>query len=528
MQDAIGVPLLCPLIDQGIAFFMGNYAMGLDQPPMQSDSYNRYLSTHGFHPIIATSMTALGLAGVANICMDGGLKREALRWYSNALKMTNKALASPTEVKSDNTLLATMLLSVFEATNNDRSLMGWTNHVSGSASLLRMRGSGQFATPAGRRMYMQTVGLLTMKCMGMGLSLPDFVHELNMEVEKWEDKNDPANRFYHLHIQVIDFRAQIIHRQITSLPTIIDIALKIDAGAKAIFDGVNEEWRYETEYCDEGTPGIFGTCYHVYPHLAAAQTWNWVRYNRIYLHDIIRNTLIAGFATSPPVFVGSKYSRLLEESTETLYQMQSDILASIPQYLHDTPKVPTSYLPMSYLTTSQKCFSFAPTSTREGLSSPSTGSSPTSQTSTPSTTPDGSPKLLTNNFVKDYSKRPDWQLPATPHDRLPIIRVSGGYSSLWALYVAGATPVATPESQEYVLKSFERVGGEFGINQAKVLASALRIKIELDRGETRIFEEEESPREGKNPWGEQRADVRRGDANIVPVYMPTVGPHVED
>ena len=109
-------------------------------------------------------MTALGLAGTANIFMDRQLKREATTWYLNALKMTNKALTKPSEAKADSVLLATMLLSVFEATHNEKSFIGWMEHVSGSASLIRMRGLPQFQTPAGRRMYMQTVGLVAIQC----------------------------------------------------------------------------------------------------------------------------------------------------------------------------------------------------------------------------------------------------------------------------------------------------------------------------------------------------------------------------
>ena len=109
-------------------------------------------------------MTALGLAGTANIFMDRELKREATAWYLKALKLTNKALTKPVDAKADSVLLATMLLSVFEATHNERSFLGWMEHVSGSASLIRMRGLPQFKTPAGRRMYMQTVGLIAIQC----------------------------------------------------------------------------------------------------------------------------------------------------------------------------------------------------------------------------------------------------------------------------------------------------------------------------------------------------------------------------
>lgn len=557
ISGAIGVPLLSPLIDRGIAFFMMNYASGVDLPPLSSAAYNQHLSTFGFHPIVATAMTALGLAGTANLFMDNGLKREATTWYLNALKMTNKALTKPSEAKADHTLLATMLLSVFESTHNEFTFQGWLQHVQGSASLIRMRGLSQFQTPAGRRMYMQTVGLLAMKCMGMGIALPRFVHEMNKEVEKWEDGHDPGSRFFHVHIKVIDFRADILNHKLTDLRKIVDLALEIDKEAMEMFDAVDSDWDYVVETCGRGTPGVFGTEFHIYPHLAAAQTWNWLRYIRIYVHDILRNALIAGFSSTPPLFVGRKYMELLNDSTETLYKMQSDIFASMPQYLHDTPKVPPTWSDSTHMWRPQS------TPTSEGYSSPGTVDisvkSPT-YTLSPSpfpsptgtamgavkwgaTTPvasSGSPKTFISNFLQHQraSTIPEFRTPSIPNEQLPIVRVSGGYSSLWALYIAGSTPIASSESQAFVLSSLERVASEFGINQARVFASALRTKIELERTGISKMAEEEMLHGWDAGWYAALGDYQKvtlrnsalkgGEGGIAPVYMPRVGPHVDD
>lgn len=477
VQEYIGHPLLSPLIDQGINFFMMNYTLGLDQPPIQSAAYNRHLSTFGFHPLIATSMTALGLAGISNIFLDANFKREAMQWYLKALQMTNAALASPAEVKSDNTLFATLLLSLFEATSNEKSLAGWSNHVSGSESLIRMRGVKQFSTSAGRRMYKQVVGLVTMNCMGMGKGLPEYVLAMNKEVQKHESIDDPGYRFFYLQIDTINFRAQILHGEITDLHAIVERALELDEVAKSIFKGSGSEWDFEVIQTDYGTPGVFGNSYHIYPHIAAAQVWNWVRYTRIYIHDIIRNSLIVGFSMTPPIFVGARYIRLLEESQETLYRMQYDILASIPQHLHDTPKNLT-YMPQT------------------SSPSPSTGSLTSSDPSSA-----GSSRFFWSNFrVQDF--RSETMVEGVSDDRIPIVRISGGYSSLWALYVAGTTPIATPESQEFVLKSMNRIASEFGINQAKILANCLKLKVHLDST-------------GQVPY------------EIVPSYLPKEGEHYE-
>lgn len=439
VQDAIGMPLLFPLIDQGITFFMMNYTIGLDQPPLHSKTYNQHLSTYGFHPIIATAMTALGLSGIGNIYNDSSYRDEAFRWYLKALNLTNKALTSTAEAKSDSTLLGTMLLSNFEATSNDESLEGFINHILGTTALLRMRGKQQFSTPAGRRMYMQSVGVLTMLQMGRGEHMPDFVHHLNGESEKYED-DSPGDLFYHLQIETIDFRADVIHDKMTDYYAIIDRALEIDARALKIVEGLGENWSYEDVPVSPGTPGVFGDTYHIYPHLEAAQTWNWIRYNRIYLHDIIRNTLLAGFATRPPIFTGKRYARLLQESTDTLYDMQAGIIASIPQHLYDTPR------------------SFR-------------------DVSLPVLAAPNQHRYFWSNFSPNYvDDKPNPEVD----ERLPIVRISGGYSSMWALYLAGTTPIASPESQEFILSSFRRIKSEFGINQAQVLENVMRRKMRLD------------------------------------------------
>ncbi|KAF2469147.1 uncharacterized protein BDR25DRAFT_343927 [Lindgomyces ingoldianus] len=462
----IEAPLLGPLIDQGINFFMSHYALGLDEPPIQSVSYHRHLSTNGFHPVVATSMTALGLAGIANILRDGYLRKEATRWYSKALNMTNSALAHPAEVKSDNTLLSTILLSVYEQTSNEKSFAAWSNHVEGSASLIRVRGRDQFTTPAARRMYMQIVSLLVMNCMGRGEAIPEFIHEMNKQVVEHEDPKNPMNKFYHLNIKAIDFRAQIINGKLTDLHAILDRALELDALARGIFDDVGSSWDPEVVEVEEGTPNIFGTFYHIYPHHSASQTWNWTRYNRIYFHDIIRNTLILGFSMSPPAFVGSYYALLLEESTRTLYEMQAGILASVPQHLHDTPKISLS--------------------------------SPSAAIPTPTSSNSNQARFIWSNFRN--ATAPEFPQPSGSTERLPKLRVSGGYSFFWSIYIAGATSIATPKVHEYVLRSLTRLSEEFGVNQAKVLVSALKLKIQMDQNGTQGFEVVPSylPREGEH------------------------------
>jgi hypothetical protein len=459
------IALLAPLVDQGITFFMAHHAIGLDQPSIASSEYNRYLSTDGFHPLISASMTALGLAGVANLYMDPALKQEATKWYLKAIKMANAAISSTTEARKDTTLVGVNLLTMFEATNNEETLSGWSHHVDGASLLIKVRGEDQIHSAAARRLYLHTVGLLTINCMGKGIPIPKYINRINEKMAKHLDRNDPRTAFFFLHLETANLRAHILNDEPVDLEEIIDRALELDTTAAAIFENVPHDWRYDTVPCFEGVPGVFGHYYHVYHTHSAAQTWNWVRYNRIYFHDIIRNCILAGFANSPPTLTGARYAELLGSSAQKLQQLQGDIIASMPQFLHDTPM------------TTPRNF---------GQSLASTPVFATPPPSPPRAEPMGDTKRFFQNFENEMIDLPhDLLNKKSSVDRIPLVRVSGGYSTVWALYVAGSMPTASAESQDFVLHCFDRIDREFGIKQARVFGHALRLKRKMDNsGET--------------------------------------------
>jgi hypothetical protein len=426
LQLGPGIHITPSLVDQGISFFMSYYCTGIDQPPTHSEAYHTHLASHGFHPLVATSMTALGIAGVANLHLDSRLKREATRWYLDAIKMVNTAISSPKEVKADSTLASINLLSMFEATNNDHTLDGWINHVDGAASLIKLRGMDQFSTAAGQRMYLHTVGLLTMNCMGRGMPLPQYIHDMNTEIMKHLDNTDPRNRFFFLHTKTINLRARILNQEMFSLEDMIQSALELDGIAVSIFTGQGPEWDYDVVYCNK-QERIFENFYHIYPTAIAAQTWNWMRYNRIYFHDIIRNSILAGFAASPPMLIGQKYHEQMEESTRTLYKLQSDIIASMPQFLHDvSPVVPPKTNDQPGNEPVPTPGPFTPLSDSVAANLPANCRGPL--------------KSFDRNFRGEGELLGKRLLGnGAVNDRLPIVRVAGGYSTVWALYVVRQT-----------------------------------------------------------------------------------------
>jgi hypothetical protein len=445
--------LVVPIIDQGINYFLSRYSIGTDEPPVHSRDYHRHLATYGFHPLIATAMTALGLAGVANIYTDATLKRKATSWYFNAIRMTNKAISSPDQVKSDTTLLAIMLLGLFEATFNEQSFEGWSNHVKGAAALINVRGAQQMSTLPGRRMYLQSVALLALNCLGAGESLPPYVDDLNQELIQHLNVNDPRERFFFFNNNIINFRAELLRNSTISVQEIITRALELDEVAKRTFENAGPEWTYEQILKTSDSPLVYADFYHIYPSLSAAQTYNWWRYSRIYLHDIIRSAILAGLSATPLVLDEVTAAMQLRISNKVLQDMQSEILASMPQFLHDVPIVkPHRKTPVKL----------------SHLPSPSSSLV--------------KPKSISDNFPTQAIpfRNPVDEIKPNTH-RLPILRVSGGHSTIWAVYISGSMPTATPASQEFSRKCLWRFKTEFGINQAKVLARSLDALIEKGR-----------------------------------------------
>jgi len=61
----------------------------------------------------------------------------------------------------------------------------------------------------------------------------------------------------------------------------------------------------------------------------------------------------------------------------------------------------------------------------------------------------------------------------------PTIRFSGGYFLIWPLYVAGSMRISTPEVREFCVKNLRYIGTYMGIEHANLLASIMQQKIPI-------------------------------------------------
>ncbi|MCJ1390213.1 hypothetical protein MMC18_003071 [Xylographa bjoerkii] len=470
---------LAPTIgERATGYFYANYVVGADGP------WDDILDDN-----MAASVKALGLAGFSNAAHAPDIMIEAREQYLRAIRLTNAALRSPVDVKKDSTLLAILILGMFETVTgrNQRSIKAWASHVNGAAALLKVRGPQQMTTPGGRRMFAQVTSSLVTTCIQYRLKLPDHILELKNEATKYQEPDDPIWLFIDFMITFTNFKASVQHKEITDPSVIHARALELDRLFLSICSNVPPGWEYKIIYTDADPDVIYAGYYHVYHDFLIAQIWNGMRTFRIMLHEIIQDVLRAWLDSLPELQVEqgcaarcqnstvlssqnqvnilastplihrdytsndrAAFLAQLHQSTKISYQLQSDILASIPQHLGYVSKPDTQ--------PSQD--------TSNGLDDTSLSL----------------PKILWSNFSNKHPyPYPATSSPSSSPHHLPLLRMTDGYALLWPLYLAGIMDIATEPAQRWVVETLRSIARSTGTQQAFVLADMVEQKITLNK-----------------------------------------------
>jgi hypothetical protein len=363
-------------------------------------------------------MLAVGLASYAHTAKAPSLMDNARRQYVKAVQLTNEALKSPKDVKEDSTLVAIMILGIFEAVTGSKSasLKNWEDHVNGAAAVIKLRGREQLHSIASRRMLVQATSSLSSTCIQRGVALPEYIGELMAEIRKLFPNRDPAFVVQEIMIEYASFNASIRDGSCSDPKAIIDRALELDGVLFELFTNLPQGWEYTAVSTNVASDMVYNGRYHVYYDHWIAQNWNAMRVLRILLHERIRDTLLSGFSTKPPIFYKSEHTAQFQMSIDVCYELQADILATVPQHLGLFPR-PEVF--------SENDFSMA-----KGL------------------------KPKPRDHMKDVLSVP----------------MSSGHFLVWPLWFAGVMDNATEPIRQFVVKNLKFIGLDMGIKQALVLA----------------------------------------------------------
>ena len=431
--------------DLATGFFFSNYVIEVKGPTRgHLDHLHDIYNTYDMDENLLASMKAVGLAGYSHVTHSPQLMKGARRQYTKALRLTNEALASPTEAKKDSTLLAIMILGIFETVTgyNQKSFVAWSQHIKGAAALVSIRGTEQLRTPAGRRMFIQVCTNLLICCIQRRLPVPTHILEMRAEAARLIQIFEPGWFVQEYMIVFANFRSDVRIGVISDPQEIISKAMEIDGKLLELFSVVPPGWEYETIHTDTADPDlVYNGCYHVYYDHWVAQLWNGVRIVRMLLNEQVRELILAGLAAKPPQFLGPEYTAQVQISTDIILQMQADVLASVPQHLG---------------------FAGVKRAVSKTLLSLSSEPSPEK----------GQPKawFLWNDFINSTDSVGS---PSQIRSETPMIRAAGGYFLMWPLFTCGVIDLAPPSTQRWVAGLLRYIGDTMGIRQALIIAKVV-------------------------------------------------------
>ena len=458
----MGYSIMPTVEDRALTYFVCNYNDGIRVPGEGFfDHLDLYYSSISATDPLVTSIKAVGLAGYAHHVQSTKLVNASRYQYIQAVQLTNNALRSPEDAIKDSTLISITILGMYELLTGgtNRSLKAWAEHVNGAAALLKLRGIQQLATPMGRRLFAQVTNELVTTCLQRNMRLPEHIIQMVTSLGTLTEYNTRAVDVMVSIMNVNQFRAAVEDKSITDPYAILEKALELDGALKAITDDPPSIWQYLTVSVPSAHPDeIFNGRCHIYKDPWSVNIWNGLRISRILLHFRIRATLLEGFAARPPAFTTSEYTVQFQRSTDACYELQAEILASIPQLLGFAPPSQPSRNGLREETLYTQWDRRAEVAKAGRLMA---GIDDPSDILTPPYTPQlRHSQALTSKPI------------SVPH--------SNGYALLWPLWLAGDMDLATPEVQQYCARTLRRIARDLGISQAKMLARAIESRMDIE------------------------------------------------
>ncbi|KAM3084481.1 hypothetical protein ACMFMG_001412 [Clarireedia jacksonii] len=446
-QGSPGAALVLAYADRGTTYFINNFVAEESGPSHGHFNYLKEMCHNGgMDKTLSAGLSAVGLAALSNKIRSSQLLSEARHHYTVALQRVNAALRSPTDAVKDSTLLTIMILTVYETVTctSQLSLKAWTEHINGASALIKLRGPSQFRTRVGVGMFMQITSHLLISAIQREIPMPPEIVALRAQVQKRLDTADPGFRLLAILDKFAKFRADLRAHVLGDSASIIQHALALEQEIVEVFSNVPPGWEYETVEIDKNIAPhiVFDGKYDIYYDYWIAQLWNSSRTCRILLNEVVRQHILEGFKSVPPLFTDSLYTAQYQLSTDTLVELRNGILRSIPQSLGYVTRKPSSW-------------------TRSPSPSSRTPSPPLFTDPFANLFPDLDPLLHPTTYIAP-------SLSSTPNPSHPAI---GAYFLVWPLYVAGVTRVTSSSERSFIIENLRRLYTEYGIAQGDALAT---------------------------------------------------------
>jgi hypothetical protein len=246
--------------------------------------------------------------------------------YVLALRTTNKNLHSLKEATSETSLLASLLLDMYEKITDTkpRENTSWKSHVNGALTLVRLRGLENFQDPEECRVLVRLNNHYLSSCVTSNTMVPDEFLAIREYIEHRLEIPDFTLRLTKMGVRYAKLRSDIL-KGVLSGKECIEVATELDAKIQRLELSVPSSWKCTTISFDHISDRVFGDHIDLYPERNKCQARNSLRVIRILLNEIIIEHSAASLQDE-------KSSTLLTTSRRNIKTFVDDILASVPQY----------------------------------------------------------------------------------------------------------------------------------------------------------------------------------------------------
>ena len=272
--------------------------------------------------------------------------------YLSALPLLNKALQTPGFVTSDSTLLAVLLLDLYEkiTNNNPRSIGSWMGHINGALALVDLREEPPLQDYTGLRLSARLSTNLLISCVSAKCPVPPALVKLRSDLEPFLNKEDPKWRISGLVVKYANLRGAVQDGCLRS-SDIITLAKELDHEFVLLAEHMPSTWLYSAAYLEETSEEVFEQRYDTYPDHFVTQSWNVLRVMRILLNDMIRAEYTPRGTKS---LNNASSQRNLSTADSCIDDTAKEICATAPQYIGIEKTTPRSRF---YFTTQRlRCY----------------------------------------------------------------------------------------------------------------------------------------------------------------------------
>lgn len=325
-----------PVEARALSFFVSNYVQG---------SNFEYLASFctpysDREEQLSASIEAVGLVSLSIELDSLELLERARDRYVDAIRAVSSALRDQVSVRKDSTLIAVLLLSLYElmTCTSGYNMCLWESHIKGAMALIWLRGRQQLQSQLGLKILKQVSAGAALSAHRSNAEVPPEIVSLVAHGLHYAHKDDPSWSFRLITIRSANLRATIKTGSLSDADSIIAAAMGLDHEFVAWSRTLPPSWQFECHFVEEADSAVvYEGFYHLYSTHGMAQGMNAWRLHRLKLNELIRGQALRQH-TSP--LRSRDHATLIHQIESTITDLCSDICATVPQYI-ELPAIPS-------------------------------------------------------------------------------------------------------------------------------------------------------------------------------------------